>query len=172
MVSNGGVSAGTLCSLQCSQKPAACVFVHALPPLRVCVCVWADACVCVFSRQNAPLQRQTCSTIPPLLSRRHFTHTGADANQLCLLAVYAEREKTRQKLRKEEKRRSKRKTWIDEKGESNIRSVEFGIRESSAGRAVRACLCSSFVLVCVKFRGYKGIWVRVEGVKEGSDVRH
>lgn len=29
-----------------------------------------------------------------------------------------------------------------------------------------------FLLVCVEFRGYKGIWERVEGVKESSGVRN
>lgn len=27
-----------------------------------------------------------------------------------------------------------------------------------------------FVLVCLEFRGYKGIRARAEGIKEGSDV--
>ena len=26
--------------------------------------------------------------------------------------------------------------------------------------------------MCIQFRGYKGIWARVEGVKESSDVRN
>lgn len=26
--------------------------------------------------------------------------------------------------------------------------------------------------MCIEFRGYKGIWERVEGVKESSDVRN
>lgn len=34
------------------------------------------------------------------------------------------------------------------------------------------CVYLSFVLAYFEFRGYKGIWVRVEGVKQGSGVRN
>lgn len=59
------------------------------------------------------------------------------------------------------------KTQIDESGLNQIVSFEFGIQESSPGQAVCVCVLS-FVLVCIGFRGYKGIWMRADGGNGGQ----
>lgn len=132
----GGVTAGTELSLHCSHEHGARVTLHPQPWLKVCVRV--RACVRVSSRQNAPLQRQ-CSTIPPLLSCRHFTHTGACANHpwLTLCKQVSEKSTSTGKKKRQRKRKLRK-----------VVKVECFACRLWTKRCVSVCECARVFSLC------------------------
>lgn len=102
----------------------------------MCECVCAHdrpwMCVCVSPVGRTPHCRDRhCSTIPPLLSCRHFTHAGANAIQKWRLALCSKFKKSRkEELTANGKRKNSAKAvkfWASNSGSERARTGKSGV---------------------------------------------